>query len=87
MYLTDIGPIYRDEDPVLAKNQIRGSVPQTKRDFQKSIEWIFLIIFKALFFVLYLVWALEPRIRSGFLNLGHIWYVWHQKYENKKKGF
>ena len=25
----------RDEDPVLAKNRIRGSVPQTKGDFQK----------------------------------------------------
>ena len=24
---------FRDEDPVLAKNQIRGSVPQSKRNF------------------------------------------------------
>ena len=28
----------RDEDPVLAKNRIRGSVPQTQTDFKKSIE-------------------------------------------------
>ena len=28
----------RDEDPVLAKNRIRVSVPQTKRDFKQSIE-------------------------------------------------
>ena len=28
----------RDEDPVLAKIRIRGSVPQTKGDFKKSIE-------------------------------------------------
>ena len=26
-------PANRDEDPVLAKNRIRGSVPQTKGDF------------------------------------------------------
>ena len=31
----------KDEDPVLAKNRIRGSVPQTKGDFFKSFEWIF----------------------------------------------
>jgi len=31
----------RDEDPVLAKNRIRGSVPQTKGDFQKSFVLIF----------------------------------------------
>ena len=30
--------IFSDEDPVLAKNRIRGSVPQTKGDFKKSIE-------------------------------------------------
>ena len=30
--------IIRDEDPVLAKNRIRGSVPQTKGDFLKSFE-------------------------------------------------
>mgnify|MGYP001165692978 CR=1 FL=1 len=29
---------YRDEDPVLAKNRIRGSIPQTKGDFLKSVE-------------------------------------------------
>ena len=28
----------RYEDPVLANNRIRGSVPQTKGDFLKSIE-------------------------------------------------
>jgi len=31
---------FRDEDPVLAKNRIRGYVPQNKGDFQKSIECI-----------------------------------------------
>ena len=30
--------MFRDEDPVLAKNRIRGSVAQTKGDFEKSIE-------------------------------------------------
>ena len=31
---------YRDADPILAKNRIRGSVPQTKGDFKEFIEWI-----------------------------------------------
>ena len=31
-------PYPRDEDPVLPKNRIRGSVPQTKGNFEKSIE-------------------------------------------------
>ena len=41
----------RGEDPVLPKNRIRGSVPQTKGDFWNFIEWIFWIILKAFFFV------------------------------------
>ena len=31
-------PVSRDEDPVMAKNRIRGSVSQTKREFLKSIQ-------------------------------------------------
>ena len=27
-----LGPVSRDEDPVLARNRIRGAVPQTKGD-------------------------------------------------------
>ena len=44
------------------------------------------------------LWTLEPciririewmriRIQAGFLNLGHLWNVWHQKYEHNKKAF
>ena len=29
----------------------------------------------------------KHRIRAGFLNIGHWWYVWRQKYENKREGF
>ena len=38
-------------DSVLGKNRVQGSVPQTKGDLKKIIEWIFQIILNAFFFV------------------------------------
>ena len=41
----------RDEDPVLAKNRIRGSIPQTNGGFEMFLNQIFLDIIKSLLFV------------------------------------
>ena len=45
------GLITRGEDPVLAKNRIRATVPRTQGDFLNSIEWILKLILKVFFFV------------------------------------
>ena len=45
-------PNVRDEDPVLAKNWIRGSVPQKKGDFKKSYRTVILDNFKSIIFCL-----------------------------------
>ena len=47
--------VCRDEDPVFAKTRIRIPLTQTKGDFLKSIEWIYVIKFlppSLLFFIL-----------------------------------
>ena len=40
LFINDSAIFIRDEDPILAKNRIQGSVPQTKGDFYKSTELI-----------------------------------------------
>ena len=79
-----------------SRKRIRGSVPQTKGDFKKSIECIFLIILKAFFFVFILLvsdvlyMSLDTENHTGSTTgsgaLGLTGDVWHQKYKNKKEG-
>ena len=66
--------------PVLAKNRIRGSVPQTEGDYLKSLEWIFLIILKPFFCFSTLVSdvlfiALKPRIRAEYFRIRLVFWI------------
>ena len=70
-----------DKDPVLAKNRIRALYLKRWEIFKSLLNEYFRKFLKSS-----LLFSGPNFTGSGrCLNLGHLWYVWHQKYETKMR--